>query len=103
MRARVYPSVVLSRSKRLTSRTSLSAHRFDPAFGHVDPALPGEPEHRMFNACVVPPVIRLVEFCHPKPLIVLNNSFGTGAAHRCAEEEQFLNLGRRRVGREFHP
>ena len=39
----------------------------------------------MFHACVVPPVIRLVELRHPKPIIILNDCFWAGAARRCAE------------------
>src|SRR6266511_1197703 len=46
----------------------------------------------MFDPCIVPTVVRTVKLRDPKAFVVFHNSLRTGAAHRCADEHQILDL-----------
>jgi hypothetical protein len=93
MRARVALGRLFS-VKPFDKQDVFAADGFDSAFGHVDSALPGEADHCVFNTGIVPAVIQPVEFGQPKPMVILHDYLRTGAAHRCAQQQQFLNLRR---------
>lgn len=62
------------------------------------PAAPREAEYGIFHAWVIPPVVVATGFCYPEPLIIPHDNLPASVAHGDPEEQEFLNLGSRRIG-----
>jgi hypothetical protein len=58
----------------------------DPAFGNLDSALPGQPQHGMLYTRVIPPIVRARELRNPERMLILDDRFWTHASHGGSEK-----------------